>query len=49
MSFEFADKGQAMNTVVGMSRRIQIMTEEDMPQIIRSKYVADVYDPDMIK
>jgi len=49
MSFEFSDKGGAMSTVVGMSRRLQFMTDETMPQILRSKYVADVYDPAQLK
>lgn len=49
MSFEFADKGQTMSTVVSMSRRIQVMKEEDMSQILRSKYVSETYDPERIK
>ena len=49
MSFEFADKGQTMSTVVSMSRRIQVMKEEDMSQILRSRYVSETFDPDRIK
>lgn len=49
MSFEFSDKGGSMSTVVSMSRRIQMMPEEEMSQILRSRYVADEYDPELIK
>lgn len=49
MSFEFSDKGQTMSTVVSMSRRIQVVPEDDMPQILRSRYVADEFDPEITK
>lgn len=49
MTFDYADKEPAINSVVGMSTRMQIMDDSNMPQILRSKYVADVHDPEKIK
>ena len=49
MSFEFSEKGQAMETAVSMSQRMHLMSEENIPQIMRSRYVAEQFDPKVIK
>ena len=46
MNFEFSDKGGALNTCVSLAKNMQIRTEDEMPQLLRSKYVADKFDRD---
>ena len=49
MSFEFSEKGQAMETAVSMSQRMHLMSEENMPKILKSQHVAEQFDPEIIK
>lgn len=44
MNFEFSDKGNALNTCVSLAKNMQILTEAEMPNILRNKYVADKFD-----
>jgi len=46
MSFEFAPKQSAMMTVVGLSRQMQVMKDEQIPKIMKTKFVAEEYDPE---
>ena len=43
--FDYADKGSAIDYCVKMTKYMQhFSTVEDIPQIIRHRYIADVFD-----
>lgn len=49
MSFEFMDKGKALNTCVKYAGRIHIFNEDNMSNLIRSTMVAEEYNPTLLK
>ena len=44
MNFRFADRQGSVETVVGLSRSMHNYTEENVNQLIRSKYITDNFD-----
>lgn len=49
MTFDYADKEPAIDSVIDMASRMQIMDDKNMSLITKSKYVTPVHDPLNIK
>lgn len=48
--FDYADKGSAIDYCVKMTKYMQhFSTLEDIPQIIRHRYIADVFDKERVQ
>jgi len=43
------DRGNPMNTCVGLSKRMQIFTNDNISELIRSKFISDDFNHEQIK
>ena len=49
ISFDFLEKGEPMNYAVNLARKMPLFeTPEDVNQLIRHSYIADVYKPELL-
>lgn len=49
VQFDFSDRGNPMNTCVNLAGRMQKFNDGNMDQILRTRYVRDVFDKELNK
>lgn len=49
MNFQFADKRNGIDQAVSFTRQMPLFNDDNIEQLIRSKYIIDEFDQEQIK